>query len=73
MNMCFLEVAMSEKCRSSHFQSEGGVKILGLGGEVLLPGGGGRYPITWHECDKLIFHDNSDFVTRYILIRSLPF
>ena len=83
MNMCFLEVAMSEKCRSSHFQSEGGVKslrtggglkILGRGGgEVLLPGGGGRYPITWHECDQLIFHDNSDFVTRYILIRSLPF
>ena len=26
MNMCFLEVAMCEKCRSTHFQSEGGVK-----------------------------------------------
>ena len=41
MNMCLLEVAMCEKCRSSHFQSEGvskkfeywgGWKILGLGG-----------------------------------------
>ena len=75
MNMCFLELAMSEKCRSSHFQSEGGVKSLRTGGglKILGLGGGGRYPITWHECDQLIFHDNSDFVTRYILIRSLPF
>ena len=24
MSMCLLEVAMCEKCRSSHFQSEGG-------------------------------------------------
>ena len=29
MNMCLLEVAMCEKCRSSHFQSEGeGSKIF---------------------------------------------
>ena len=28
MNMCLLEVAMCEKYRSSHFQSEGGVKSL---------------------------------------------
>ena len=26
MNMCLLEVAMCAKCRSSHFQSEGGSK-----------------------------------------------
>ena len=56
MNMCLLEVAMCEKCRSSHFQSEAGVKslrtegeggnkILGLEGLLLL---GGQYPITCH-------------------------
>ena len=28
VNMCLLEVAMCEKRRSSHFQSEGGVKSL---------------------------------------------
>ena len=37
MNMCLLEVATCEKCRSSHFQSEGGVKSLRTG-----LGGGGR-------------------------------
>ena len=54
MNMCLLEVAMCEKCRSSHFQSDGGVKslrtggggggnkILGLEGLLLL---GGQYPL----------------------------
>ena len=52
MNMCLLEVAMCEKCRSSHFQSEGegskkfqdwGVKkILELGGT--FAGGGGSVP-----------------------------
>ena len=31
MNMCLLEVAMCEKCRSSHFQLEGGVKSLRTG------------------------------------------
>ena len=31
MNMWLLEVAMCEKCRSSHFQSERGLKIWGLG------------------------------------------
>ena len=56
MNMCLLEVAMCEKFRDSHFQSEGGVKslrtgggegkkILGLEGILLL---GGQYPITYH-------------------------
>ena len=30
--MCLLEVAMCEKCRSSHFQPEGGVKISRTGG-----------------------------------------
>ena len=47
VNMCLLEVVMFEKCRSSHFQSEGGVKSLrneGLrnfrtGGGLLLLGG----------------------------------
>ena len=29
MNMCLLEVAMCEKCRNSHFQLEGGVKVAG--------------------------------------------
>ena len=32
MNMCFLEVAMCEKCRSINFQSEGEVKRLRTGG-----------------------------------------
>ena len=51
MNMCLLEVAMCEKCRSSHFQSEregskkfqdwGVKKILGLGG-TFAGGGWGR-------------------------------
>ena len=44
MNMCLLEVAMCEKCRSSHFQSEGGVKSLSTWGSVKYfrtRGGGG--------------------------------
>ena len=54
MNMCLLEVAMCEKCRSSHFQLEGvskkfkywgGWKILGLGVLLLL---GCQYLITCH-------------------------
>ena len=56
MNMCLLEVAICEKYRSSHFQSEGGVKSLRTGGEeglknfktgdlLLL---GGQYPIACH-------------------------
>ena len=54
VNMCLLEVAMCEKCRSSHFQSDGGGGegwggrggMLGLGGVTNL--GGGQYPITCH-------------------------
>ena len=53
MNMCLLEVAMCEKCRSSHFQSEGefedggGVKkIWDRGGGTFA--GGGQYYITCH-------------------------
>ena len=38
MNMCLLEVTMCEKCGSSHFQLEGGVKSLRIGGG----GGGGK-------------------------------
>ena len=30
MNMCLLELALCEKCRSSHFQLEEGVKVSGL-------------------------------------------
>ena len=60
MNLCLLEVAMCEKCRSSYLQSEGVVKSLrtgggGRGGEVKnfrTRGGllllGGQYPITCH-------------------------
>ena len=33
MDMYLLEVAMCEKCRSSHFKSEGGVKSLTAGGD----------------------------------------
>ena len=56
MNMCLLKVAMCEKCRSSHFQSEsesktfedwegrGRLKKLGLGGVTDL--GRGLTPIT---------------------------
>ena len=36
MNMCFFEVAMCEKCRSSHFQLEGGSRKFEYWG-----GGGG--------------------------------
>ena len=45
MNMCLLEVAMYEKCRSSHFQSERGVKSLRTEGGVknFRTGGGGVY------------------------------
>ena len=51
MNMCLLEVTMCKKCRSSHFQSEGGgsKKNLGLGGGAnFTGGGGGQYSITCH-------------------------
>ena len=50
MNMCLLEVAMCEKCRSSDFQSEGGgVERLrtGLGGgegvRIFRTGGPGYF------------------------------
>ena len=39
--MCMLEVAMCEKCRSSHFQLEGGVKMLRTGGDYKILGLGG--------------------------------
>ena len=52
VNMCLLEVAICEKCWSSHFQSEAEVKILGLGGATDWGEGllllRGQYPITWH-------------------------
>ena len=40
MNMCLLDIAMCEKCRSSDFQLEGGVKSLrtGVGGVTNLEG-----------------------------------
>ena len=63
MNMCLLELAMCEKWRSNHFESEGGVgskkfedwgvKDFRIGGyqfgEGLLLIGGGQYPITCHD------------------------
>ena len=64
MNMCLLEVAMCGKCRSSHFQSEVGVKRLRTGGEgvikfrtggVTFEGGSVPHYIPWlfqisHNC-----------------------
>ena len=54
-NMCLLEVAMCEKCRSSHFQSEGGVKSFRTGEGLknfrtrgITFAGGGQYRITCH-------------------------
>ena len=40
MDMYLLEVAMCEKCRSSHFKSEGGVKSLTAGGIKNFRAGG---------------------------------
>ena len=59
MNMCLLEVAMSEKCRSNHFESEGGeVEFEDWG--VTFAEGGGQYPITCHvticECSQTQNH-----------------
>ena len=43
VNMCFLEVAMFEKCRSSHFQSEGESKKFEGGYQFSFGGGGGYF------------------------------
>ena len=43
MNICLLEVAMCEKCRSSHFQSEGEIKSLRTGRELKNFRTGGGY------------------------------
>ena len=59
--MCLLEVAMCEKYRRSHFQSEGGPKSLKTVGDqkslrqggFLLLGEGGQYPITCHVTDAI--------------------
>ena len=40
MNMCLLEVVICEKCRSSHFQSEGGSEKIFRTGWVTDLGGG---------------------------------
>ena len=61
MNMFLLEVAMCKKCRSSHFQLDGGSKKFedwGVGLKKFRTGGGGgtfagregQYPITCHGC-----------------------
>ena len=58
--MCFLEVALCEKCRSSHFQWEGGVKSLRTGGW-----GAGSVPHTFHVNLKkiVIFVDLTIFAS----------
>ena len=44
MNMCLLEVAMCEKCKSSHFQSEvGSKKFEDWGGGIFSDWGGYRF------------------------------
>ena len=54
MNMCVLEIAMCEKCRSSHFQSEGGVKIFRTVGLPFFFGGSVPHYIPWlHFNDEL--------------------
>ena len=44
--MCMLEVVTCEKCRSSHFQSERGVKSLKTGGTGLKNFRTGGLPIS---------------------------
>ena len=61
MNMCLLEVNMCEKCRSSHFQSKGGVKSLRTGGGLLLLGGAVPHYMTW------LFQINHNCVTKCTL------
>ena len=45
MNMCLLEVAMCEKCSSSHLQLEGGSKMFEDRGEGYQFGGGGTFAV----------------------------
>ena len=69
MNMRLLEVAMFEKCRSSHFQSQRGVKCLRTGGKglkILGLVGGVHYPITSHIGRKWV-----DFIWQPISIMGL--
>ena len=48
MNICLLEVAMCEKCRSSHFQSDRGSKKFEDWGGGTFAGGRGQYLVTGH-------------------------
>ena len=43
MNMCLLEVAICEKCRSSHFQSEGGKGLMTGGLKDFRSGGHNQF------------------------------
>ena len=70
--MCFLEVALCEKYRSSHFQWEGGVKSFRTGGGYRFGGGyfcwgvgGGSVPHTCHVNLKkiVIFVDLTIFAS----------
>ena len=47
MNMCLLGLAMCEKCRSNHLQSEEGVKSLRTGGWGVKHFRTGRLPICY--------------------------
>ena len=60
MDMCLLEVAMCQKCRSRHFQSEGELKSLrtevgGVKKKLRLGAGEGRGVSTpLHAINKII-------------------
>ena len=80
MNMCLLEVAMCEKCRSSHFQPEGGLKDFRTGGGVtdlrgLLFAGGISTPLhamkTMCEICSNLTVKKSERLNNIVLVSSL--
>ena len=79
MNICLLEVAMFEKCRSSHFQPEGGgVKSLRTGGKGLkilgLVGGGSipHYKPCLSVSGTLVENGLISYGSQYLLWDYLP-